>query len=216
MTQKGCGPPGGAYPSDCELTEGLRQRAMRKNEEAERGYVWKSCLPLAREIKLLLLDVDGVLTDGSIIYTHSGTEMKAFSTKDGFGIRLLQEAGVEVGVITARSSEAVQRRAQDLKLAHVYQGVRNKIEAFDKILSEQGLSAQEIAYMGDDWLDLPLLIRVGLSAAPADAVAEVRESVHYVTASPGGRGAVREICDLLLKEGGHWQTVAGRYFAEPD
>ncbi len=211
MTQKGCGPPGGAYPSDCELTEGLRQRAMRKNEEAERGYVWKSCLPLAREIKLLLLDVDGVLTDGSIIYTHSGTEMKAFSTKDGFGIRLLQEAGVEVGVITARSSEAVQRRAQDLKLAHVYQGVRNKIEAFDKILSEQGLSAQEIAYMGDDWLDLPLLLRVGLAATVADAVAEVREVSHYVTRREGGRGAVRELCELIIEAKGLREELLARY-----
>ena len=132
-----CGIPVAQYPSDCEVMEGLRQRALARTGQDERGYVWRNCLPLAKEIRLLLLDVDGVLTDGSVVYAQSGSELKSFNTKDGFGIRLLQEAGVEVGLITARSSEAVQRRAQDLKLSHVYQGVRNKIEVFDRILTEQ-------------------------------------------------------------------------------
>lgn len=212
MTDSGsCGIPGGEYPSDCEVMEGLRQRALSRTEQDERGYVWRNCLPLAKEIRLLLLDVDGVLTDGSVVYAQSGSELKAFNTKDGFGIRLLQEAGVEVGVITARSSEAVQRRAQDLKLAHVYQGVRNKIEAFETILAEQKLSVKEVAYMGDDWLDLPLLSRVGLAVTTSDAVAEVKAVAHYVTKREGGRGAVRELCDLIIDAKGLREELLGRY-----
>jgi len=211
MVGNSCGNSGGSYPSDCDVTQGLRQRALEKSEHDERGYVWRSCLPRAKEIKLLLLDVDGVLTDGSIVYTHSGTEMKSFNTKDGFGIRLLQEAGVEVGIITARSSEAVHRRAQDLKLAHVYQGVRNKIEAFEAILAAQKLSPPEIAYMGDDWLDLPLLTRVGLAATVADAVVEVKEVSHYVSRRAGGRGAVREVCDLIIEAKGLRTELLARY-----
>ncbi|HIJ90880.1 MAG: HAD hydrolase family protein [Desulfobulbaceae bacterium] len=212
MTDSGtCGIPGGKYPSDCEILEGLRQRALARTEQNERGYVWRNCLPLAKEIRLLLLDVDGVLTDGSVVYAQSGTELKSFNTKDGFGIRLLQEAGVEVGLITARSSEAVQRRAQDLKLAHVYQGVRNKIEVFDRIIGEQKLSPKEVAYMGDDWLDLPLLSRVGLAVTTADAVAEVKAVVHYVSKREGGRGAVRELCDLIIEAKNLREELLGRY-----
>ncbi|MBU4117555.1 MAG: HAD hydrolase family protein [Proteobacteria bacterium] len=212
MTDSGsCGIPGGQYPSDCEVMEGLRQRALARTEQDERGYVWRNCLPLAKEIRLLLLDVDGVLTDGSVVYAQSGSELKAFNTKDGFGIRLLQEAGVEVGLITARSSEAVQRRAQDLKLAHVYQGVRNKIEAFEAILAEQKLSVKEVAYMGDDWLDLPLLSRVGLAVTTADGMAEVKAVAHYVTRREGGRGAVRELCDLIIEAKGLREELLGRY-----
>lgn len=203
------------YPSDCEITAGLRQRAAAREEgRGERGYRWKSCLPRAREISLLLLDVDGVLTDASIIYTDSGTEYKAFSTRDGLGIRLLQEAGVAVGVITARSSEAVRRRAADLQLAHVYQGARDKLVAYEQILREQQLQPSQIAYMGDDWLDLPLLVRVGLAAAPVDAVAEVKEVAHYVTRQPGGKGAVRELCELLIAAKGEEQKLLARYCPE--
>ncbi len=202
---------GGKYPSDCEVMAGLRQRVLARTEQDERGYVWRNCLPLAKEIRLLLLDVDGVLTDGSVVYAQSGSELKSFNTKDGFGIRLLQEAGVEVGLITARSSEAVQRRAQDLKLAHVYQGVRNKIDIFARILAEQQLVAKEVAYMGDDWLDLPLLSRVGLAVTVADAVAEVKAVVHYVTRREGGRGAVREVCDLIIEARGQREELLGRY-----
>lgn len=212
MTDPGsCGIPGGQYPSDCEVLEGLRQRALARTEQDERGYVWRNCLPLAKEIRLLLLDVDGVLTDGSIVYGNSGTELKSFNIKDGFGIRLLREAGVEVGIITARRSEAVERRAQDLKLAHVYQGVGNKIEAFEKILAEQKLSPKQVAYMGDDWLDLPLLSRVGLAVTVADAVAEVKAIAHYVTRREGGRGAVRELCELIIEAKGLREDLLARY-----
>lgn len=212
MTDSGsCGIPGTQYPSDCEVTEGLRQRAMSRQGQEERGYAWRNCLPLAKEIRLLLLDVDGVLTDGTITYGSSGTELKSFNIKDGFGIRLLREAGVEVGIITARRSEAVERRAQDLKLAHLYQGATNKIEAFEKILAEQKLIPQQVAYMGDDWLDLPLLSRVGLAATVADGVAEVKAVAHYVTKQNGGRGAVRELCELIVEAKGLREELLARY-----
>ena len=212
MTDPGsCSIPGGQYPSDCEVLEGLRKRALARIEQDERGYVWRNCLPLAKEIRLLLLDVDGVLTDGSIVYGNSGTELKTFNIKDGFGIRLLREAGVEVGIITARRSEAVERRAQDLKLAHLYQGVGNKIEAFSEILAAQKLIPQQVAYMGDDWLDLPLLSRVGLAVTVADAVAEIKAVAHYVTRREGGKGAVRELCELIIEAKGQREELLARY-----
>ncbi|MFA7382283.1 MAG: HAD hydrolase family protein [Desulfurivibrionaceae bacterium] len=212
MTDSGtCGISGGQYPSDCEVTEGLRRRAMSRQGQDERGYAWRNCLPLAKEIRLLLLDVDGVLTDGTIIYGNGGTELKAFNIKDGFGIRLLREAGVEVGIITARRSEAVERRAKDLKLAHLYQGVGNKLEAFAEILAAQQLIPGQVAYMGDDWLDLPLLSRVGLAATVADGVAEVKAVAHYVTRQAGGRGAVRELCELIIEAKGLKEELLARY-----
>lgn len=203
----------GSYPSDCDITQRLLQRSREREAQrvAARGEGWNAALERAAKVRLLLLDVDGVLTDGSIVYTHSGTEMKAFNTKDGFGIRILQEAGVAVGVITARSSEAVRRRAEDLKLAHVYQGIRNKIEAYEQILAEQHLKPIEVAYMGDDWLDLPVLIRVGFAATVADAVPEVQEAAHFVTTRAGGRGAVREVCDLIIEARGKSGELLEKY-----
>ncbi|MEW6594733.1 MAG: 3-deoxy-D-manno-octulosonate 8-phosphate phosphatase [Thermodesulfobacteriota bacterium] len=211
MTDAGCPIGPGGYPSDCDVTQGLLARSRERDQVAARGPAWQNALAKATGIKLLLLDVDGVLTDSTIVYTHSGTEMKGFSTKDGFGIRILQESGVAVGVITARSSEAVQRRAEDLKLAHVYQGIRNKMEVFEEILAKEQLTPAQVAYMGDDWLDLPLLIRVGFAAAPADAVAEVREAAHYVATVPGGRGAVREVCMLLIAAQGKERALLEKY-----
>ncbi len=153
----------------------------------------------AKHIKVLLLDVDGVLTDGTLLYSSSGEEFKAFNTLDGFGITLLRESGIETGIITARESVMVSRRATELKMAHVYQGARNKSEPFRRILKEQGLKPFEIAYMGDDWLDLPLLTKVGLAISPANGADEVKERVHYVTPRSGGQGAVRDACMLILE-----------------
>lgn len=206
-----CPPSGGGYPSDCEITQGFLEKARSRHEQKERGYVWQACLPKAAPLKILLLDVDGVLTDGTILYTHSGTELKAFNTKDGLGISLLREAGVEVGLITARTSEAVTRRAQDLKLVHVYQGVRKKVEIFEQIVAELSLKREEIGYMGDDWLDLPLLTRVGFAATVADAVPEVLNVAHYVTKRAGGRGAVREVCDLIIAAKGKQESLLSKY-----
>jgi 3-deoxy-D-manno-octulosonate 8-phosphate phosphatase (KDO 8-P phosphatase) len=199
------------YPSDCELTQGLLEKARKRQESTDRGYVWKSCLPRAKGLKLLLLDVDGVLTDGTITYTHEGTEIKSFHTRDGLGIRLLLESGIEVGLITARESEAVNRRVQDLGLKYVYQKTKNKLEVFGQLLKELGLEPSEVGYMGDDWLDLPLLVRVGFAATVADAVPEVLQVAHYVTRRPGGRGAVREVCELILEARGVNKVLLEKY-----
>ncbi len=205
-----CGKSTG-YPSDCEVTQGLLQRALSRKEKDERGYVWRSCLEKAKPIVLLLLDVDGVLTDGSITYTQSGGESKSFNTQDGFGLRLLQESGVEVGLITARSSEAVKRRAQDLSLSLVFQGVRNKLEVFERLKAEKKIENSQVAYMGDDWLDLSLFTRVGFSATVADGVFEVRKMVDYVAKHEGGKGAVREVCELIIEAKGKTESLLEKY-----
>jgi len=186
------------FPGDCEITQGLLQKAISRTQDDERGYVWRNCFERARRVKLLLVDVDGVLTDGSITYNHEGREIKSFHTRDGLGLSIIQQIGVKVGLITARQSEAVSRRAKDLQVTYVYQGRRDKIEAYKEILQAEKLEDRQVAYMGDDWLDLPLLIKVGFAATVADAVPEVRKLAHYTTRASGGRGAVREVCDLIL------------------
>jgi 3-deoxy-D-manno-octulosonate 8-phosphate phosphatase (KDO 8-P phosphatase) len=185
------------YPSDCEVTEGLRALARQRKDDSS-DPARQALFARAAAIRLLLLDVDGVLTDGTLLYGGQNEESKAFHTQDGFGIRLLREAGIDVGVITARSSAVVARRAEELKMRFIYQGVPGKREAFREILRLSGLRPYEIAYMGDDWLDLVLLQQVGLAVAPANAVVEVKRVVHLVTERQGGHGAVREACDLLL------------------
>ncbi|WP_297952702.1 HAD family hydrolase [uncultured Desulfobulbus sp.] len=211
MAEQGCGQPGGSYPTDCELTEALRERARRRSRPVPRSAAWQEALPRARQVRLLLLDVDGVLTDGTITYGTDGIETKSFHTQDGLGLKLLQESGVAAGIITARTSEAVLRRARELGFAHVVQGAADKLAAFEAILRETGLRPPQTAYMGDDWMDLPLLNRVGLAAAPANAVAEVRQRVHYTTERTGGRGAVREVCDLLLEAQSNLERLFARF-----
>lgn len=164
------------------------------------------------KIKLLLLDVDGVLTDGRIIYDNQGNELKAFDVKDGHGLKMLQRAGIKIGIITGRQSEVVVKRAAELGIEILYQKALNKLDPYNEILAAQGLTDQQVAYVGDDVVDLPILRRVGFSATVADAVPEVLPLVDYVATRPGGRGAVREICDLLLKASGQWDTLTRRYF----
>lgn len=211
MTDNACPPTNGKYPSDCELTQGLRERAASRLVEQGRGYAWRACLAKAKSVRLLLLDVDGVLTDGRITYTHEGSEIKSFSTRDGMGIRLLREGGVEAGLITARASEAVTRRARDLCLKYVYQKVTDKVAVYESLVKELDLRPFEVAYMGDDWLDLALLRRVGLSATVADGAFEVRQCVDYVTKKAGGQGAVRELCDLILEAKGILPSLLEKY-----
>lgn len=193
------------YPGDCELTQFLRERAESRKQSST------SLINRAQAVKLLLLDVDGVLTDGSIPYTAAGEEIKTFHSRDGFGLNLVQKIGVKVGLITARKSEALARRAKDLKVAYLFQGARNKVAVFKEIIAELEISPSETAYMGDDWLDLPLLNMVGLAATVADAVPEVRKIVDYVAESPGGRGAVREVCDLIIKAQGRRDSLLREY-----
>lgn len=202
---------GGEYPSDCELTEALRTRARQKNKPIERSESWQEALPRARQIELLLLDVDGVLTDGTLIYLAGGGEAKCFSTQDGLGLRVLQDSGVAVGVITARESEMVSRRCREMRFAHVWQGQFDKQQAFDEILKKTGLRPVQTAYMGDDWIDLPLLNKVGLALAPANAAVEIKQRVHYTTRRNGGHGAVREVCDLILEARGTYGEMFRRF-----
>ncbi|NIQ97030.1 MAG: 3-deoxy-manno-octulosonate-8-phosphatase KdsC [Desulfuromonadales bacterium] len=164
------------------------------------------------KIRLLLLDVDGVMTDGRIIYDNNGVESKAFDVKDGHGLKLLQRSGIQVGIITGRRSQVVEKRAEELQIEILYQGAKDKLIPFREILDRQELSPSEVAYVGDDLVDLPILRQVGFAATVADAVEDVKPFVHYVCRNRGGRGAVREICDLLLKKTGRWESVTGRYF----
>ena len=155
-------------------------------------------LERAARIRLLALDVDGILTDGRLYYDNNGNEMKSFSVRDGLGMRLLAVQGIELALITARTSGIVKARAENLKIRHVYQGSTDKLAAFHDLLATTGMDPEQVCYAGDDWLDLPLLERVGLSVTAADGDPLVRERVHWVSSRPGGRGAVREICDLIL------------------
>ena len=155
-------------------------------------------LDRAARVRILALDVDGILTDGQLYFDNSGNELKSFSTRDGLGIRLLSLQGIETALITARTSEIVKARAANLKIQHVYQGSINKLEAFHDLLATTGLAPEQVCYAGDDWLDLPILERVGLAVTVADGDPVVKGRVHWVTNRPGGRGAVREICDLIL------------------
>mgnify|MGYP001336776509 CR=1 FL=1 len=169
-------------------------------------------MSMGSEARLLLLDVDGVLTDGRITYGSGNIELKSFDVKDGHGIKLVQRAGIEVGIITGRESEVVARRASELGIVHLYQGAKDKLIPYREILQKTGLCDEAIAYVGDDLIDLPILQRVGFSATVSDAVDEVKERVDFVASRAGGHGAVREICDILLRSQGLWDEVTSRYF----
>lgn len=156
---------------------------------------------------MLVLDVDGVLTDGRLYFDNQGNEMKAFCTRDGLGLRALQSQGTELAFITGRQSEIVAQRAAQLGITHVYQGRNDKLNAFNDLLSDTGMDEQNVCYAGDDWIDIPVLDRVGLSVSVADADPVVKNRVHWVTSLGGGKGAVREICDLLLAARGLDQRV---------
>jgi len=161
----------------------------------------------AARIRMLVLDVDGVLTDGRLYFDNQGNEMKAFCTRDGLGLRALQSQGTELAFITGRQSEIVARRAAQLGITRVYQGRNDKLNAFNDLLSDTGMDEQKVCYAGDDWIDIPVLDRVGLSVSVADADPVVKNRVHWVTSLGGGKGAVREICDLLLAARGLDQRV---------
>ena len=165
----------------------------------------------ARRIKLLLMDCDGVLTDGRLWLTSDGDEQKAFHARDGQGISLLHRAGLRTGIITGRTSSAVDRRAQDLKMSYVRQYAKDKIKALDEILADAGVARDECAYIGDDVADIPVMRRVGFAVAVSDAVEETKQAAHYLTELKGGQGAVREACDLILKAQGRWDELMERF-----
>jgi len=165
-----------------------------------------------KQIKMVLLDVDGVLTSGEIIYSDSGDQIKIFDVKDGVGIRLLKEAGIKVGIITGRKGRALHHRCQNLGIDVVFDGIRNKDQALEKIAALTGIDAQAIAFVGDDLPDLPVMKRVGLAVAVADAHEIIRQRAHIVTRAKGGRGAVREISETILKTQGVWDDLIRRLF----
>ncbi|MGE5188550.1 MAG: KdsC family phosphatase [Gemmatimonadota bacterium] len=168
----------------------------------------------AARVTLLLLDVDGVLTDGGIVYDDEGREIKRFHVRDGHGIKMLQRAGVAVGIITGRTSGVVAVRAKELGISLVRQGAVDKVAAWREILASRGDEPAATAYVGDDIVDVPLMRSVGFAAAPADAEPYVLEAADFVSSRAGGHGAVREIVEFILRSGGRWDDAASRYFAE--
>jgi 3-deoxy-D-manno-octulosonate 8-phosphate phosphatase (KDO 8-P phosphatase) len=168
-------------------------------------------LDKASQIRLVIFDVDGVLTDGSIYFGDDGQEYKAFNTKDGHGMKMLQSTGVEIGIITGRSSRVVEIRMDGLGIEHVYQGQRQKIPAYEELKTKLGLNDDQVAYVGDDVVDLPVMRRVGLAVAVQDAHHLVRQHAHWQTENRGGRGAAREVCELLMEAQGTLEPSLGKY-----
>jgi 3-deoxy-D-manno-octulosonate 8-phosphate phosphatase (KDO 8-P phosphatase) len=168
----------------------------------------------ASKIKLLLFDVDGVLTDGKILLHADGSESKQFDIKDGTGIIWAQRAGLTVGLLSARTSAATGQRAAQLGITLVHQGVASKLESYEQIVDSLLLDDEQVAYMGDDILDLPVLIRVGLSTAPADAAEDVRARVHWVSSARGGQGAARDLIEVILRAQGRWDALLAEFVEE--
>jgi 3-deoxy-D-manno-octulosonate 8-phosphate phosphatase (KDO 8-P phosphatase) len=163
------------------------------------------------DIEMLALDVDGVLTDGTLVIHADGSESKCFSALDGHGIRMWKRAGLDVALISGRASEPTIRRAEQLQIEHVFQDCHHKLPFFETFLKQLGLPPEKVAYVGDDLTDLPVIRYVGFGVAVANAVAEVKRYADYVTTHPGGRGAVREVIEHILKNSGRWQKLMDRY-----
>ncbi|MDF2636220.1 MAG: 3-deoxy-D-manno-octulosonate 8-phosphate phosphatase, YrbI family [Pelosinus sp.] len=165
----------------------------------------------AKQIKLLILDVDGVLTDGHIIFGRDGELMKNFHSQDGLGITAAHKAGLKTAIISGRESQIVHLRSTELKITDVFQGAMNKVDALATLLEKYNLDLEEVAYVGDDLIDLSVMVQVGLSCAVANAVDEVKEHAHMVTNHQGGQGAVREVVEFILKSQGKWDDIVNAY-----
>ncbi len=184
------------------MTDATTERAGRTAEAIAR----------AKAVRLLLLDVDGVLTDGRLFLSDSGEEFKAFHSRDGHGIKMLIASGVRVGLVTGRTSQVVVRRANDLGITILVQGCRDKRTAVSRLLEDEAVTASEVAFMGDDVIDLPAMESVGLAVAVADAHPLVRSHAHWVTEQKGGLGAVRELCELIMRAHGTLDAQLGRAY----
>jgi 3-deoxy-D-manno-octulosonate 8-phosphate phosphatase (KDO 8-P phosphatase) len=167
----------------------------------------------AAGIRLMIFDVDGVLTDGSLYYGPEGESVKVFNVLDGHGIKLLQQSGVDTAIISARQSAILARRASDLGIRHLHQGVHDKQTAFEQLLAQTGLASGQCGFIGDDVIDLPILLRAGFAASVPNAHAEVRSRVHYVTQAAGGHGAAREICDFILRAQGNYEAALAPFLS---
>ncbi len=168
----------------------------------------------AKSIRLLILDVDGVLTDGRLYFDAKGEALKVFHVRDGHGIKMLQRAGIEVAFLSGRRSDAAYHRARELEISRFHEGLRDKVAVMEEIMAAMNIDAAAVAAVGDELVDLPHMRRAGLAVAVADAAPEVRAAAHWVTTLPGGRGAVREVCDLLLKAQGKWEGMVSRWLGD--
>jgi len=173
---------------------------------------WDKHKEKARNISMIILDVDGALTDGGIILDSNGVEQKRFHVRDGHGIKMAQRVGITIAIITGRRSEVVEIRAKELGITEVYQRSLDKVETYEKLKEKLGISEEETAYVGDDIVDIPVMRRVGLSFAVADAEPYVKDEAHLVTERGGGKGAVREVIDFILKARGDWDSVTSKYY----
>ena len=167
----------------------------------------------AARVRLMIFDVDGILTDGSLHYGPDGESIKTFNVLDGHGIKLLQQSSVATAIISARKSDIVARRAADLGIRHLHQGVHDKRVAFEELLAHTGVGADACGFVGDDVIDLPILLRVGFAASVPNGHPEVRSRVHYVTSASGGRGAARELCDFILQAQGNYEAALAPYLS---
>ncbi|WP_293934347.1 HAD family hydrolase [Iodobacter sp.] len=167
----------------------------------------------AKAVRLMIFDVDGVMTDGSLFYSDSGEELKAFNSLDGHGLKMLSTSGVKLAIITGRTSKLVEKRAKDLGVDYLYQGAHDKGVSFEELLKVAGLSADACGYMGDDVIDLPVMRRVAFAVAVPDSPQLVRKYAHYISGSQGGRGAVREVCEYLMQAQGTFDAAMAPYLA---
>ena len=168
-------------------------------------------LAKAKQVKLLLFDVDGVLTDGHLLFSDNGQQYKVFYTRDGHGMKMLQNSGVDIGIITGRNSQAVVYRMQELEIKHIYQNCDDKVSVFESLVSLLGISHEQTAYVGDDIVDLPIMRKAGLSIAVLDAHPLVKQYAHWQTRNPGGRGAARDACELIMQAQGTLDTQLKKY-----
>jgi 3-deoxy-D-manno-octulosonate 8-phosphate phosphatase (KDO 8-P phosphatase) len=175
------------------------------------GNNMQAVVEKAKKLKLLILDVDGVLTDGKLFFDNDGNEYKSFHAQDGHGIKMLRQTGVEVAVISGRKSQSVALRMKNLGIEHVYQGHENKIAAFNELIEKLGITPKQAAHVGDDVIDLPVMIRVGLAIAVNDANFAVKQHADWCTTLPGGQGAVREVCDFIMQAQGHFDGMLNAY-----
>ncbi|MDP3790632.1 MAG: HAD-IIIA family hydrolase [Candidatus Omnitrophota bacterium] len=172
----------------------------------------KEIVEKAKRVKMLISDIDGVMTDGRIVYSIYGDELKFFDVTDGFGMSLLNRAGIKTVIMTAKKSRIVKMRGRDLKVARVYAGFLDKMIPFNDLLKRFKINPEEICFIGDDLIDLPVLKRVGFAVSVPNAMEEVKVAAHYVTSKSGGRGAVREVCNLILKSQDKWDQATAKYF----
>ena len=170
----------------------------------------------AAQIRLVVFDVDGVLTDGSLYYDAEGRELKAFNSRDGHGIKMLQESGVEIAIITGRTSKTVEHRMHNLGIRHVYQGRQDKLPAYEELRDKLQLQDEQVAYVGDDVVDLPVMCRTGFAVAVQDAHDLVKKHAHWLTTHAGGRGAARDVCELIMEAQGTLTSILARYLPAED